>query len=96
MSVFVTKNTTLMRISSKHMVDMRLAIDQINKVIQEAEEFPIKFPSTLLGTIHVLRHELIRKLKDEAGWTIYFENKGAYQGVLDDQVDTVVLNIGGK
>lgn len=91
MSAIITKNQTLMRISSRFTQETSQAIDKINAVISKAEDWPIRFPASHLGTIETVRHELIRKLKDEAGWVVTFEANGAYLGVLEG-ADTVILN----
>jgi hypothetical protein len=95
-STFRTRNQTVMRIASKHVAVISKAIEEINAVIDAHEDHPIKFDASLLGDIESVRQELIRKLKEEACWSISFESKGAYIGVLTSEVDKVVLDIKWK
>jgi hypothetical protein len=93
MSVFVTRDQTVARIASRHTSEIVKAVEDINKVIKEAPDLPVKVPAGLLTSIDSVRAELIRKLRQEAHWVVHFRYADhSYTGVLDNQVEYLLLD----
>lgn len=76
MSVFITKNTMVAKLANTHAAAMGKAVEDINLCINRAKAWPIRFPASLLTDIADVRAELLRRLEQEAGYRVSFEEDG--------------------
>jgi hypothetical protein len=71
-SNFITFSDANKRLSDKYSEMREKAVEEINKLIKAAEELPVKIPMSLIPQIDSVRRELMRKLREEAGWHVQF------------------------
>lgn len=92
MSNFTHVNEVIKRLADEHKTLRDKAVENVNKIIRAATEFPIKVPKSLFTDIAVVRHELMRKLREESGWEVRDGELDPY-GIpnLDERADRSIV-----
>lgn len=80
---FITANETNRRLVEEHAKVRDEAVNAINKIIRDAQALPVAVPKKLFTDVDCVRAELLRKLRDEAGWRVSSDQDGAVQGSPD-------------
>lgn len=83
MTSFITATSVNTRFANANAEAMDKAIRDINEVIKKADSFPIRVPGSLFPAPPSVRYELIRKLRDEAGWAVDVKTTAGQQGEVE-------------
>lgn len=73
MSAIIKKDEIVQKLAKNRQQDILSRVENVNKILKEASDLPVRFGADVLGVQAVVREELLRLLKD-AGWRVVLKN----------------------
>lgn len=67
---FISADDTNRRIAQQNKEAIEKAVNDVNKLIREADNFPVIVPRSLFPDQPSVKYELFRKLREESGWVV--------------------------